>query len=117
MAKIDVSKVFNKQNLETIGKIARTGCEYAARGVILLLSVSSVKDIVDTARYCGKVGYSDAVSAIMSSGMLSSDKNEAVTSLPKNGDAELYRAVIQIVRSGMLSSDKVKTIQNICENK
>lgn len=116
MSKIDVNKMINNENFKTIGKIAKAGCTFAARSLVLVLSYTSAKDIIETIRYSGKVGYNDAVSAIMSSSMFSSNKNEAVSALKKDGDSELYKAVIHVVRSNMLSSNKVETIKNICQD-
>lgn len=114
MAKLDMSKVFNKKNLEMAGKIAKKGCELAAYGLMTMLSCITVKDVVEAVRYSGDVGYSDAVSAIMNSSMYSHDKTSAVSALLREADSETYKAIIQIARSGMYSHEKVKSIQNIC---
>lgn len=107
MKKLNVSK-------ETVGKFAKNGCRIVLYGLATILPYISVKDTVDMVRYSGNVGYSDAVGAIMSSGMWSSDKHTVVSMLKKDGDVEYYRAIIQVVKSSMYSADKVETIRNIC---
>lgn len=58
--------------------------------------------------------YSDVISAILHSGMLSSYKTKIVAMVPKNGDTELYKSIIAVINSDMLSSNKVDIIKDIC---
>lgn len=112
-----------KINFDTVGKCVKKGCELAAYGFMTVMTVMATKDAVDMMNrsvdmtYIGNVRYSDVFSAIMSSDMMSSYKKEAASLLPKDGDSELYKAVIHVLRSDMMSSSKLETIKSICENK
>ena len=110
-----------KIDLDTVGKYVKKGCELAAYGFITVMSVMATKDAVEMMTrstditYIGNVGYSDVFSAIMDSDMLSSNKKEAAAILPKDGDSELYKAILYVLGSDMLSSTKLETIRSICE--
>lgn len=112
-----------KIDFDTVGKYVKKGCELAAYGFITVMSVMATKDAVELmarstdVTYIGNVGYSDVFSAIMNSDMMSSYKKEAAAILPKDGDSELYKAVIHVLNSDMMSSSKLETIRSICENK
>lgn len=61
--------------------------------------------------------YSDAVGAIMNSGMFSHDKREAVEALDRYESTEYYKAVVQVAKdSSMFSHDKVKMIKHLSES-
>lgn len=61
--------------------------------------------------------YSDAVGAIMDSGMFSHDKRDAVEALNRYEGSEYYKAVIQVAKdSGMFSHDKVDMIKHLSES-
>lgn len=60
--------------------------------------------------------YGDVISAILQSGMLSSDQATVTSMIPRNGDRRLYKAIILVVNSSMLTSDKIKTIRNLLES-
>lgn len=100
---------------EVLGKIGNgivEGCKVAfCVGLLALpyLSTSNTK----TTTYSSKVGYDDAVKAIVSSGMYSHDKADLIEVLKKNADSAYYSAVISIVKSGMYSHEKVDTITSI----
>lgn len=112
-----------KIDFDTVGKYVKKGCELAAYGFVTVMTIMATKDAVNVMNrgmdvtYIGNVSYSDVFSAIMSSDMLSSYKKEAAAILPKDGDSELYKAVIHVLRSDMMSSSKLETIRSICENK
>lgn len=102
-------------NREAVGQVVKTGCNIAAYALGTLLSCVSVKDVINIARYSGSVKYNTVIGAIMDSSMFPSDKHKAVMLVPKDGDAETYKAIIQVVNSTMFPSDKLKTIESILE--
>lgn len=99
-----------KETIKNVGRVVGTVVLYGAAFVAPRVLSRNIDEVT---RYGRIVRYSDAVSAIMNSGMFSDDKSAAVAMLCKDKDTEYYRAVIRIVESSMFSSDKVKTIANI----
>lgn len=109
-------KGLSEEQLHTIGKYVKTGCKFAAYGLVTVLSYSSITDeILRKIRYAGDIGYSDTVDAIMNSDMLGSYKREAVDTLLKDQDNEFYKAVVHIVNSDMMGSYKLDSIKRLCE--
>lgn len=94
-------------------KIAKKGCDIALPIVGTVMAADLAKNILDDIRYSGKVGYDDAVKAILDSSMFSSQKQEAITVLRIGESSEFYKAVIRIARSSMLSYDRLETIRNM----
>lgn len=105
--KIDTGKV--GEVIESVGNLVLLAA------VVVLPCVTS-RDIINKVRYSGNVKYSDAVNATLTGSMYSTDKTKVIAMLPKNGDAELYKSVIQIVNSSLYSSGKVEAIEHICGN-
>lgn len=103
-----------KVNWESIGNTVGAVCEVAACGLIWLVACKYIDSAAET-YVAESVGYDDAVSAIMDSGMFSNDKAGAVTALKKYASDEYYKAVISIAESGMFSDEKLNTIRNISE--
>ena len=101
-------------NVEKVGNVIKTAGGLVLYAAVIMLPYVSTKDVVNKIRYSGNVKYSDAINAILNSGMYSSDKSKLTSMLPKDSDADLYRAVIQVANSDMFSSDKVKMIKDIC---
>lgn len=66
-------------------------------------------------RCIGRASYSDTITAIMTSDMLSSYKNRAVSLIPKNAGSDVYGAIIQVMKSDLCSSYKLDAIKHICE--
>jgi len=62
------------------------------------------------------VEYDDAISAIMHSPMLSSDKATMVSMIPRDEKATLYKSIIAVINSTMLTSDKIKTVRSLIES-
>ncbi len=109
MMKLNVTK-------EQVGKILINGGKIALSALAIGLA-SLIRDKASNAQYCiGDVGYSDAVSAILSSDMFDSTKTKAVELLKHDGNAEYYRAVISAVNSSMFDSTKIHTIKTLSEN-
>lgn len=102
-------------NKDKVMKYAKKGCEIAVYVGGIVLSYVSVRDVVDAVKYSGEVDYGDAVDAIMSSDMMSSYKEQAVTMLKKDADSQFYKAIIRVVKSDMMSSYKCDTIRKMCE--
>ena len=98
---------------EAIGNVAKAGGMVILYGLAAMASRVSVKDVIDTVRYSGNVGYSDAFGAIMDSDMMSSYKNEAIELLKREQDVEYYKAGIKLVHSDMMSSYKMSAIKKI----
>lgn len=109
-----------KINLKPIGDFIGQACEVALYGVAIAASCKVGKYITDEldkppANYT--YSYSDAVGAIMDSGMFSHYKTEAVEALKRYESADYYRAIVRIVKdSSMYSHDKVKMIKHLSEN-
>lgn len=112
-----IKNVLTKERLDSVVNGGKKFLDFAVPIVGMLLFSNAAANKLETMRYnVGKVGYDDAVRAIMNSGMWSSDKSKAVTLLREDCSSEFYKAVIDIVRSSMWSEDKFKTIQNMCKN-
>lgn len=102
-------------NKDKMIKYTKKGCEIAGYIGGIVLSYVSVRDVIDTVKYSGEVDYGDAVDAIMSSDMMSSYKEQAVTTLKKDESSQFYKAIIRVVKSDMMSSYKCDTIRKMCE--
>ena len=100
---------------EVLGKIGNgvvEGCKVAFCVGLLALPYLSTSNTKSTT-YTSKVGYDDAVKAIVSSDMYSHDMSTVIETLKKVADTTYYGAVISIVNSNMYSHEKVKTIIDI----
>lgn len=83
--------------------------------ILIVASSKAVEYINDG--YIRKVGYDEAIDAIMKSDMYSHEKCDAAAVLKRNEDAEFYRAVIHIIKDSKLySHDKVCMIKNLNKN-
>lgn len=102
-------------NREVVGRVVKKGCNVAVFALGMILPYVSVKDVKDLVRYSGNVKYDAVIGAIMESSMFPSDKRRAVELVPKDGDSETYRAIVQVVNSTMFPSDKLRTIESILE--
>lgn len=106
----------NQEQLNNIGRLAKKGCKYLFYGAVAILSCSNVTDeIFKSMRYADGATFSDAVEAIMDSDMMASYRDEAISALTKDGDSELYKAIIHIANSDMMGSYKVDAIKRLCE--
>ena len=84
-----------------------------------VLMVAASQKMIDyaTDNYISEYGYNEAVKAIMDSGMYSHDKCDAVSTLKRDGDCELYKAIIHIVKDSRLySHDKLKMVKELCQD-
>lgn len=96
---------------EDVGNFAKNTGKVLLYGLAIVLPRLTSKDVIDTIRYSGDVGYSDAVRAIMESDMFSSSKDEMIGLLKKDQNMEYYKSIIQVARSDMFSSNKVNIIK------
>lgn len=103
---IDMAKVGNA--VKGFGNFVLSAAMVAAP--YMYLKSDSVK-----VRYISNASYSDAISAVLNSNMLSLYKTEIVNILPKDGDAELYKSIIAVINSDMMSRYKVEIIKDICD--
>lgn len=94
-------------------KIAKGGCNIILPLIGTMVFADLAKDVLDDIRYSGKVGYDDAVKAILDSGMFSNQKQEAISVLKVGENSDFYKAVISVARSSMLSYNKLETIKNM----
>lgn len=60
-----------------------------------------------------KIGYGDAVSAIMEGFTFDSNKCEALDMLKRDADIGYYKAVIAIIQNAALDSTKLEMIDNL----
>lgn len=60
------------------------------------------------------VSYDDVIGIVMNSNMLSDNKVKVTAIIPRNGDVELFKAIIQIVNSDMNSANIIEAIKCIC---
>lgn len=107
------SKWISKEQLGTIGKKLYRGCGYAVKGLATVVAYMSVTGLLEDLRYCGPVGYSDAVNAIIDSSLYSDGKAKIMAVLKTDGDSDYYKAVIKVVQSVMYSDKKVEIIENM----
>lgn len=105
-----------KINWKPIGDFVGQVCEVALYGVAIAASCK-VGKFITTGLDDPIASYSDAVGAIMDSGMFSHDKSEAVEVLSRYESSEYYGAIVRIAKdSSMFSHDKVKMIKHLSEN-
>lgn len=106
-------KLISTETKHTVSNVAKSlnGVIVPVLGVVL--SSITISDLLNAVRYCGNVGYDDAVKVIMNSNMMSSYKIEAISELKHDNTPDYYRAVISTVNSDMMSSYKVDAIRNM----
>lgn len=100
---------------ESIGRLAKKGLGIALPILAMIMYHTSVDDVRNRIRYIGVVSYSDAINAVLDSSMFSSNKEEIIRALPKDGSSDFYKSVMHIVESDMLSSSKVNAIVDMCK--
>lgn len=102
-----------KIDWKSVKGIAEVACGFAVYGLVLMASNKVADYVIDGG--VSLIGYDGAVEAIMNSGMYSHDKCEVVKTLPRDEDAEFYKAIIHIAKDSRLySHDKVKMIKSLC---
>lgn len=104
-----------KRGLISTVEVVKKGCMIAAPIVAATLINGKAEEIVNKMRYCGEVGYDDAVRVILDSDMLSSYRKEAVSLVKVGRGSDYYRAIIHAVGSSLMSSDRVDLIRRLSE--
>lgn len=104
-----------KKGLHKTLEVVKTGVSIAAPFMITAALNGTTKRVQDKVRFCGDVGYDDAVRAILESDMFSSSMDEALKLLQKGKDQEYYKSVIRVVESDTYSSTKMTMIKTINE--
>lgn len=105
-----------KINWNVIRGYAEQLCEAASYVLVYTAASKAMSYVLDVDSY-ERVGYDDAVHAIMNSSMYSHDKSEATAALKRNGNAEFYKAIVHIVEDfDTYSHDKVDMIKALSEN-
>ena len=102
-----------KKGLNKTLEVVKTGVSIAAPFMITAALNGTTNRVQDKVRFCGDVGYGDAVRAILESGMYSSSMEEALALLQKGKDQEYYKSIIRVVESGTYSSTKMEMIKTI----
>ncbi len=87
----------------------------AIGGVFGCIALATLNVVADSAERYSVTKYSDAIEAITSSNMWSSDVARVIKALPENESSEFYRAVMAIVKSDMWSSEKAGSILAMCK--
>ena len=102
-----------KNGMKEAANWVKNGCAIAVPILVMSIVDSSAKRVSNKIHFERKVGYDDAVKAILDSSMLSSYKREAVALLNKNDDSDYYKAVVYAINSSLLSGDKIEMIKNL----
>lgn len=96
--------------------IAEQLCEVGAYVLVYTVSSKVMKDVLNSDSF-ERVGYDDAVYAIMHSSMYSHDKSDAVAALKRNETSAFYKAIVHIAKnSGTYSHDKLDMIKELNQN-
>lgn len=102
-------------NSNNVGTFMKKVCKVACYVTPILASYAARMN-APAERNSLTIGYDDVVNAILHSSMLSSDKCVAVEAIKRDGNEELYKAIIHIVRdSSMLTSYKIEMIKHLCD--
>jgi hypothetical protein len=96
-------------NIQLIGRIA-----LKIGGLILSVSPLILSTIIDNKLRNKPVTYDDVIESIMHSSMLGSDKSEMISVIHRDGDSELYKAIIHVVNSSVLGSEKIEIVKQLC---
>ena len=89
---------------EGVKHFAKELCSIAVFGSLLILPrVLHVEYVTEDNKH-ERVGYYDAVRAIMETGMFASDKREMVSAMKHNASEDYYKAVISIAKTGMFAN-------------
>jgi hypothetical protein len=105
-----------KISWEIVKGIAEQLCEVGAYVLVYTVSSKVMKDILDGDNF-ERVGYDDAVYAIMHSSMYSHDKSDAVAALKRNENPAFYKAIVHIAKDPRTySHDKLDMIEDLSNN-
>lgn len=105
-----------KINWESVRGYAEQLCEAASYVLVYVAANKAMKYVLDDNSY-ERVGYDDAIHAIMHSSMYSHDKSHAAAALKRNGNSEFYKAIVHIAKdSDTFSHDKVDLIRELSQD-
>ena len=110
------SHVLSNEKLKAVGRFLKESCKVIIPIVGSALLSQTGRYALEQIRYCGNVGYGDAVRAIANSDMFSGDQAKALTALRRDETSEFYKAIIETARStSMFSGAKASVIIRMCE--
>lgn len=98
-----------KKVFKTVGSVAKGAFEILSTVVVAGLVLASKTDDK------GSVTYNDAVKAVMSSSLWSSDKPRVLEAIKPNFKPVVYEAIVEVVKSSMWNSDKPDVIIRMCK--
>lgn len=98
---------------ENVKQFAKSFCNLVVFGALMVLPRVLHVECVLGEHERKRVGYYDAVQAIMETGMFASDKREMISVMKQNASEGYYKAVISIAKSSMFASDKIETIKTL----
>ena len=111
-----ISHVLSNEKLRAVGRFLKESCKVIIPIVGSALLSQTGRYALEQIRYCGNVGYGDAVRAIANSDMFSGDQAKALAVLRRDETSEFYKAVIETARAtSMLSGAKRDVIISMCE--
>ena len=103
--------------VKTVGTIVTGVCTLAGYGLLVSAPIVTFGKRASNERDAASPGYLDAVNAILDSDIWSSDKQELISELKRDGNAEFYKTVISVVKNtDMWASDRVEVIHSLCED-
>ena len=110
------SHVLSNEKLRAVGRFLKEGCKVIIPIVGSALLSQTGRYALEQIRYCGNVGYGDAVRAIANSDMFSGDQAKALAVLRRDETSEFYKAIIETARAtSMFSGAKRDVIISMCE--
>lgn len=101
--------MLNKDVLKAVGSIAKGA--FGIFSTVVVAGILAAKASDD--KYAAT--YDEAVNAIASGDLWSSDKPEALNALKPNFKPVVYKAVVEVVKSDMWKSDKLDVIIKMCK--
>jgi 2-hydroxy-3-keto-5-methylthiopentenyl-1-phosphate phosphatase len=105
-----------KVSWSIVKSIAEQLCEVGAYVLVYTVSSKVMSDVLNNDSF-ERVGYDDAVYAIMHSSMYSHDKSDAVAALKRNENSAFYKAIVHIAKnSDTYSHDKLSMIKELNQN-
>jgi hypothetical protein len=110
--RINQKEMFIMAN-ESVKQFAKNLCGIVVFGTLMMLPRVLHVEYVSGEHEHERVGYYDAVRAIMETGMFASDKREMVAAMKQKASEDYYKAVISIANTDMFASDKIEMIKSL----
>lgn len=95
-----------------MGGYVKRGGAFVAPLLASIVFGKGEKYIMDKMAMAGIKNYEDAVNAILSSNMFSTDKRQAIELISINEEAMYYKTIARIALSSVYSSEKVNMIND-----